>query len=222
MPIPGLAAAIVGAEGPPPAFSYRNNYSDTTNQTNYSFASSDLGTPHSTRLVVVGVRYDGSNAVSSVTIGGVSATLAVASGNASRPAELWYAIVPSGETGTIAVNGGGAYAFCHIFVWAGYPASATPVDAVGAQAASGDIVISNLAKTAGGFACFVSSVGTPSATGTLTQTGAETITEDYEATVDGTASAAMSFIVTATTTTDDFTRSWSGADGRGIAGATWA
>ncbi len=220
--LPGIAGAIAGWVAPSP-FSYRNSYSDTTNTSTYSFASCDIGDAHPLRLVVVGIKYnDNQPAVSSATVGGISATLAVTSGAQNRSAELWYALVPTGLTATIEVNGGGTYTACAIHVWAGYPASSTPVDAVGTSAASGDITITDLAKTAGGFACFVSGTSTNAATGTLTQTGAETITENFEGSLDASdAHAAMSFIVTATTTADDFTRTWTGASGRGIAGATW-
>ena len=216
-------SVFMGDEGPAPAFSYRSNYDDTSNATNYSFASCDLGTPHSSRLIVVGVKTIGSTSVSSMTIGGIAATLAITSGSAARSAELWYALVPQGLTGTIAVNGSGASTAMRIYVWAGYPSSATPVAAIGDNAASASLAIANLAKTSGGFSCFVSGENENATTGTLTQTGAETVTEDHEASLDGAAStAAMSHINTATTTTDDYTRTWSGTNGRGIAGATWA
>jgi hypothetical protein len=205
-------------------FSYRNSYSDTSNLTTYSFAGCDLGAAHSSRLVVVGTSAQGVISASSMTVGGVSATLAVASAAANgRVAELWYALVPTGATATIEVVWSGGASSCIIHVWSGYPASATPVDAVGANNSANTLTLTDLAKTAGGFACFCSSMGNNTATVAYTGNNAETITENYDAILDTQNSiGAASFVVTATTTTDDFTATWSASSGCGFVGATWA
>lgn len=209
----------------PPAASFRNTYNDATTQTSYSFATSDIGEAHSQRVVAV-IAYASaapSVGVSSMTIGGVSATVATTSGLAARSAEIWYAAVPTGATATIVVDWGlGTDVIgCLIHVFALYPSSPTPVDAVGNNANSTTVEISNLAKTAGGFALFGTSTNS-SDTVVLTHTGAETVTEHSATTFDSAITLTPhSFVVTATTTTDDFTATFSGADAVALVGATW-
>lgn len=209
-----------------PAFAYTNVYSDNSSLTTYSFASADFGTADSLRVNVVAVLTSSAVAVaaSGVVINGVTATLAVTSGSAAagRNVEIWYAANPSGSTGTISVTFASGVVNARIYVWAGYPASATPVDAVGANAASSPQTLTDLAKTSGGFAVFATNRNQSSVTVALTQTGAETITEHDDSTLDALVSTgAMSFGVTATTTTDDFTATWSNSGNSGVAGATW-
>lgn len=220
----GPAAMMGGAVTP--LFSYRNTYNSTGSLTTYTFSASDLGEADSARVVVVATLCvaGSGRTVSSMTIGGVSATLAVTSGSGTNNNELWYAVVPSGETGDIAVTWSGACTACGIHVWAGYPASSTPVDALGTfNAADTTRVLTDLAKTAGGFACFATRAS-GSQTVILTQNGAETITENYDgALTSGTVtSGAMSFLVTATTTANDFTATFSTSAAVNLVGATWA
>ncbi len=205
-----------------PAFSYRNTYTDTTSLTTYDFASSDLGEPDPSRLVLVGVSSTGSSALSSVTVDGTGGTLVSSAGTTQRLIELWRASSVANATGTISLTFSAGVTGCAIHVWAGYPGSATPVDAVGASGTTTPTTISDLAKTLGGFAVFVIRVNSTSTSISLTGTGAETITQNYKAAFDGAQqTAAYSFDVTATTTTDDYTNTMGGAFGNSLIGATW-
>jgi hypothetical protein len=85
--------------------------SDSSNQTTYTFNGVSFGKPNASRMIIVaGSGWDSglSADVSSITIGGVSATVAVQSDNTGNSVngQCWiaYAIVPTGLTGTIVVN----------------------------------------------------------------------------------------------------------------------
>ena len=91
--------------------------------TSFSFSSQDIGTPSSDRKVVVvthsATAYAHNGTVSSMTIGGVSATLVVRATPATNgQLEMWEADVPSGTTATIVVNWSISRNGCGIGVWA--------------------------------------------------------------------------------------------------------
>ena len=98
---------------------------DTTNsQAVTTFSGKSLGVAAPDRVVVVGVSGWATNfAVSSLTIGGVSASLVVALANGFDIVEMWAAAVPTGATGDIVVTFAGAQDACGIIVWAMYGAN---------------------------------------------------------------------------------------------------
>ena len=102
----GLRAAYTRGGGNAASISYRANYSSTTDATSYTFASSDIGTATDRSIVVVAIHSrsaSSSVSVSSVTIGGVSATQAVSIGTLFIT-QIWYATGVSGTTGDIVVT----------------------------------------------------------------------------------------------------------------------
>jgi hypothetical protein len=203
------------------AFSYRNTYTSTANLTTYTFSACDLGALGTNRLVVVGVNAPSNQAVSSITVDGASATLAITSGSNARLSEIWYASTNSNATGDIVVTFAGAQTAAAIHVWAGYPASATPVDAVGTNASASSLTLSNVAKTSGGFTVMCSKRNDTSDV-SWTQNGAETITEDHDSDLEAANGiSAASHANTATTTTDDYTATFTGSTGCGAAIASW-
>ena len=91
--------------------------------TSFSFSSQAIGTPSSDRKVVVvthsATAYTHNDTVSSMTIGGISATLVVRATPASNgQLEMWEADVPSGTTATIVVNWSRSRNGCGIGAWA--------------------------------------------------------------------------------------------------------
>lgn len=206
------------------AFSYRNTYLDTVDRTNYTFSSCDLGTPGANRLVIVAVMTGSANP-SAVTVDGVSATRVIESNAGDGAAELWQAATTANATGDIVVTVASALR-CVIHVWAGYPASATAVDSASAEVnPATTVVLTDLAKTNAGFTvlfCLKNSVADSPATYTVTQTGAETVVENHDATIEsGTSSVAASHVNTATTTTDDYTFTASASVSLRAVGASW-
>lgn len=218
------------SEGTAPAHGYVTHYEDTSSQTTYTFSSCDIGTAHSTRMVVVVVAASNvPGAVSSCTVNGVSGTSVVTTGNNSRCCEIWRAAVTSGSTGvTISVGFPGAGSTnCAIGVYATYPSSQTPVDALGINGTGTSTrTLTDLAKTAGGFAIFGAVANDTGETTSVAYTS-ETVVKNHENnTFDGGTKeyafhSALS--ITTTSTADDPTCTWSAsANGVGFVGATWA
>lgn len=117
----GLRAAYTSGGGNAASISYRANYRSTANATSYTFSSSDIGTATGRSIVVVAVHSwrSTSFSVSSVTIGGVSATNVGSAGTQPRT-ELWYAEGVSGTTGDIVVTMSATTERCLVGVYALY------------------------------------------------------------------------------------------------------
>lgn len=105
---------------------------NTANQTTYTFTTQPFSTAAAGRLIVVGFVGTGTGpfSISSVTIGGVAATLVVAQAfsGSNASAEFWQATVPTGTTGTVAVTWSTGISNCGIGIWALYGARTTPFD----------------------------------------------------------------------------------------------
>jgi hypothetical protein len=219
----GILASSGAVSTPTPG--YRNTYENLTALTTYPFTGCDFGPEHVDRVVAAAIttKSGSTRAVSSATIGGVAAALASATAPARVNYEIWYARVPAGLTGNVSVVMNGSCSACSISVFSCYPASAVPVDGVGITAFPGTAtVLTDLAKTAGGFAIFATRSESTN-TVVLTGTGPETITENLDALGLGGADrlGAMSFEVTANSTTDDYTATFSGSANCNAVGATW-
>lgn len=91
-----------------PTKSFLASNADETNRTTYTFAGASLGTAAAKRYIVVCVFIPGNvnETVVSVTVGGVSASLAASSpaGGSVRRAEIWFSPVPTGTTGDIVIT----------------------------------------------------------------------------------------------------------------------
>lgn len=106
------AIAAAGAAAPVPSIAFRAGYSDATNASSYTFTACDIGAVPAageTREVFVSIEwYQGGTAsrtLSSVTIGGVSATLETAFNNGVLQAMcVARAVVPTGTTGDVVVT----------------------------------------------------------------------------------------------------------------------
>jgi len=93
---------------------------DTTDLTTYTFNNVNIGTPHSTRLVVVGVvgGAGSSRSLSSGTIDGGAATVLVAAGASDwDPSGFMARAVPTGSQCTITVTFSGGVSRAGIYVW---------------------------------------------------------------------------------------------------------
>lgn len=89
-------------------FSFIDSASSGTNATSYTFSSKSFGTAHANRVIVVGVLSycsGSSHVIGSVTIGGVSATQIRRSDSDVQGSAIWAAVVPTGTTGDIVVDG---------------------------------------------------------------------------------------------------------------------
>lgn len=118
----GLRMAVQGAILP--TVSYINRYTNTTNLTSYTFSNCDIGTASSTRLVVVVVHAGAGTAVtvSSLTIGGVSAT-GYQNNAAGNHCSIWALPVSTGTTATVALTFSAGVVNCMVAIHAIYDLS---------------------------------------------------------------------------------------------------
>lgn len=163
-------------------FSFLTAASDVSNLTTYTFAAQNIGTADSGRHVIVAIQSrggSGSSAISTVTVGGVSATIVQQQFNnagGANVAGIAIAAVPTGTTGDIVVtfSTGQSRAAIQAYRAVGLD-SATPNDGSTSTAAAPTYAIH---VPAGGIAV---GCGCSNAGGTATWTG---ITEDSDAVVE--------------------------------------
>tara|TARA_R110002020_G_scaffold467684_1_gene691461 strand:+ start:358 stop:1017 length:660 start_codon:yes stop_codon:yes gene_type:complete len=145
----------------------------------YTFSGVALGTAATNRHIVIAATTAGGSAAdaSSVTVGGVSASLVVrASGSDHTRAELWIASVPSGTTGDVVITWSGTKDRCGYAAWAMYGASASASD----TATDSDTTPSfTIDVPANGYLIAGAGFNGPSSVPTATWTG---VTEDYDET----------------------------------------
>lgn len=128
----------------PVALAYQTQVSNTADLSSYSFASTAIGTASTDRIVVVGITVSAASSgatrsVSSVTIGGISATqLSHVVGATWMTAAIYAAAVPTGTTATIAITMSGTCGRCACAVWAMTGGSITPFDTATDTNASAD------------------------------------------------------------------------------------
>lgn len=89
---------------------FLTDLAETSGSGNWTFPDVDLGTPHDSRMILVGIQMDSgtkNRPVTSLTVGGITATpiiKAEAQGAIyARYAEWWQASVPDGEIGDVHV-----------------------------------------------------------------------------------------------------------------------
>jgi len=117
----------------------------------YTFSSQALGSAASDRYVIVSVGLGANSAtVSSMTIGGVSATSVVAASGGHHNASMWIANVPTGTTGDVVLTLSGSSDRATIGVWASYGLASTTAHDTGSSTARP--ATDTLTTLAGGFA----------------------------------------------------------------------
>jgi len=110
--------------------SYITAVGDAVNRTAYTFSSVSFGDASSGRVIVVnaGAGTSGSRTISSVTIGGVTATQAAQASMSESCNGTFYAVVSSGTSGDIVVTYSGSCNRSGIGVWGLAGAAATASD----------------------------------------------------------------------------------------------
>ena len=167
------------------SYSFLQATTDTVGATTYTFAGQNLGSAASDRYIVVAVmsrKAGASTSISSVTVGGVTATIVAQTSNTvsnTSVTGIAIAAVPTGVTGDVVVTFGAATARCAIGLYrADNLLSATAHDTDNSTAADPTV---NLDIPSSGFAVATGVTGT-GGTGT-TWTG---LTEDYDNTMPST------------------------------------
>lgn len=121
--LPGLKSAIAGVGKPQISIGYVTEAGSPSNLTTYTFSGTSIGAASADRVVIVAVAgmTGSARTISSVTIGGNTATVAVTQASTSGTGTrigLYYLAVPAGTTADIVVTFSGAMASCRIAVFA--------------------------------------------------------------------------------------------------------
>lgn len=94
-----------------------DNAVSTSGSGNYTESNADLGTPDSSRVIVVAIAGSNGHEAESVTVAGVSATLVAGpSSSGLNFGQIWAASVPTGTSGDIVVTAGSGDV-SYGFVW---------------------------------------------------------------------------------------------------------
>lgn len=115
----GFGSGLAETAASPAAASFTANTSSTSASTTYNFASQSLGAAAADRYIVVGTTsQSGTNiAVSSLSVGGISATPLLSIVQINNTIELWIAAVPTGTSATVSVTWASTRSRCAIVVW---------------------------------------------------------------------------------------------------------
>lgn len=198
LPLLMMARKAAGGGGGPITATYQTQTSSGTDASSYSFTSQPIGTAAAGRRVVVSIGYASASAVtlSSVTIGGVSASIDgdtdAITGN--RRAYIVSAVVPTGTTATVAVTLSGTAARVGIGVWSLSGGSPTGQTATSINSNSGTLTVTtavNDVVICAGYASHSS--------GTVTTTWTDA-TERFDASIETATNSHTGADVVATTT----------------------
>lgn len=119
----GVTQALVGGFGykPPYSLAFVNSYTSAADTSSYTFSNVDFGAAGATRevFVVIVATTTTPRSVSSVTIGGVTATRATSVPSASNTTSqsIAFATVPTGTSGAVAITFSGACSACYIAIY---------------------------------------------------------------------------------------------------------
>jgi len=200
----------------PFALTYRDSVGDTASLTTYTFSGRALGaapTGANVRYILIPVATPGgTQTVSSMTVGGVSAALvsgAISSAGGAHQ-EIWIANVPTGTTGDVVVTWSAAIGGCGIGVYSLLnPASSTATDTATAIHSSGVVTLTLDIPTGG--AAIAVTLAQETVLPTITWTGTASPSENYDFDADigdamsgaigTTAGTNVTFIATSSDTT---------------------
>lgn len=125
-----MTMGMLAARGNSPSYVYCTQTSSATNLTSYTFTAVPISTASAYRRVLVLINGTGSasgRTLSSVTIGGVTATSHVINVSSSTySSRMVSALVPTGTTADIVITYSGSMNDCSIGVWALYNVASTP------------------------------------------------------------------------------------------------
>lgn len=181
MPVPSmqLLAAKKAAAGVSKTLTFLQGAEDITNTTVFTFASQNLGTADAGRYIIACVfaRNGAAVSVSSVTIGGVTATevAKVQSATPDSATGIFVANVPTGTTGDVVLTTSGSLRAA-ISLYSATGITTTAFDSDISQAAN---PTATLNVTAGGF--IVAAAASASTSGTSDSMSWTNATENYDA-----------------------------------------
>lgn len=200
--LPGLAPTVAAATKTA-ELTWVAATTDTSNLATYTFSGQSFGDANPTRHIIVGgtARFSSAATISSITIGGVSATVVAQATESTNLLRTFIAIaaVPTGTSGDIVVTMSGGCQACRIGVWrAVYLGSATPSDTLTANNVndpSGSIDVPANGFIVGAATNTNSSTG--SFTGLTTRAGAFVESDHYDIQGDTSSLTATTVAITA-------------------------
>ena len=149
--VPGMFQPLLSGPIIPKIITYQTNAVLNSPATTFTFSSQAIGTAQANRYVIVGV--GGSNStrtVSTVTIGGISATQLVQQQSGIITSALFIANVPTGTTASIVVTWSGSQDRAGIGVWSATGLSSTSANSTGSTTTNNGTI--TLTTLSGGFA----------------------------------------------------------------------
>lgn len=187
------------------AFIPSSNLGIATDLTTYTFASAPLGDPHPTREIVVCItsRAAGNRSISSVSVGGISASEIIqvrnsGSGNSTLCA-IYRAAVPSGTAGDVVVTHSAGIVRCGIALYRMINAAPGQTDTISNETGTTGTI--NIPARGAAVAVAYSNLNA-----TATWTG---LAEDHESIVEGCGYSSASDTFPAAQTGRTVTCSWS-------------
>ncbi len=127
-----------------PTVTYQGSAADTADLTTYTFASQPIGTASASRRVVVAI-HTRTATISTVTIGGVSATLDRDYNLSNNRVTIASAVVPTGTTASVVVTFTAAGTRCGIGVWSLSSGSPTGQTATGSGTTTAACTVTTVA-----------------------------------------------------------------------------
>jgi hypothetical protein len=210
-------------EAVPPTVSFQDGTGNGTSLTTYTFSSMTVGSTTDPHKCVIGVGAGDGNTgktVSSITVGGVSATVIVSHRLNFDPAnivEMWQVEGITATSGDVVVTWSGGMNRCTCIVYEVLNA-ASAVTASGADSTGSSTKSVSLSIPANGVAIGISGNFTGAQTTTWTN-----LTEDYDPAASyyyaGHSSASKAVTASETPT---ITSLWTNANGDGMIVASWA
>lgn len=193
---------------------------EPSNVATYEFVSQNLGAADSGRHIIACVmaRKGSAFTISSVTIGGVSATevIQVQSATADGLSGIYVANVPTGTTGTVTVVLSSDAARCAISLYSASGITTTPYDSASSTATAPSATID---VVAGGFA--IGAAESASGTGVSDTCSWTNLTEDYESEIEDRQVSSTASASTPTTTTLTATATFTNASLTSGVFASW-
>lgn len=206
-----------------PVLTYIGKASDIGNLSTYTFTAQPIGAANATRRVIVLAVARGTGAtVSSITIGGVAASIAITpGGGGANPTGIASLSVASGTTANIVVTFTAGQSRCVIFVYTAIDlALGTVTDTAGTNVNTAATSASATLDFAAHGVGVVALLSVNNSADTHTWSGA---TKDDEIVVESQLMSSASFVTSTAVVNKVLSASWpTSAPGYGIAAASWS
>lgn len=220
----GAAAAAFAAGYSQPVSLFTQSEAQIASQTTYTFSHKPIENPASGRMIVVcgAITFSTARTISSVTIGGASATV-IQNNGTTGGSFLAYVALASGVVADVVVTASGACTSCAIGVYSTNPSSTTPVDSGSTTGTTATVTVADIEVKNGGF-LIVAARSADTATLTASYNGTDTLTKDTTESI-GSASgerfSSLSALTTQGVTTNDPGVTGTNTVGKQVCAASW-